>query len=189
MTVYQCGQPLPTASNLNFSGGQTIANLVVARANHPQGNQYPAGAVCFYSSSPTHLIVDVLATIDLGAAHRPLASPARLLDTRNGIGSPASKVGVGDVLVLPVTGQVGIPSSATAVALNVTVTAPDEAGFVTVYPCGQDVPNASNLNFTAGQTIPNLVIAHVGQNGSICFVTSARTHLIADIAEWYPAVA
>jgi Domain of unknown function (DUF5122) beta-propeller len=188
MTVYQCGQPLPTASNLNFSADQTIANLGMARTNHPQPNQYPTGAVCFYSTSPTHLIVDVLATIDLGSAHRPLASPARLLDTRSGIGAPASKVGVGDVLVLPVTGQVGIPSNATAVALNVTVTAPDDAGFVTVYPCGQDLPNASNLNFTAGQTIPNLVIARVGQNGSICFATSARTHLIADIAEWYPAV-
>ena len=62
-----------------------------------------------------------------------------------------------------------------------TVTNPDDPGFVTVWPCGQPRPVASNLNFVRGTTIPNLVIAGIGTNGNVCIYTSAPTDLIADL--------
>ncbi len=58
-------------------------------------------------------------------------------------------------------------------------------GFVTVYPCGAR-PDASNLNFTTGQTIPNSVIAPVSAGGDICFFVYGTAHLLADISGYFP---
>ena len=69
------------------------------------------------------------------------------------------------MLQLDVTGVAGVPDDAMAVALNVTVTQPSVDGYLTVYPCGQAPPLASNLNFERGETIPNLVITKVGAGG------------------------
>src|SRR5690606_13337358 len=94
--------------------------------------------------------------------------PARLLDTRpgeptiDGLASGAGAVQPGGALSLQVTGRGGVPASGVdAVVLNVTVTEPTDAGYVTVWPTGEPRPTASNLNYTAGQTVPNLVVAKV----------------------------
>jgi len=71
--------------------------------------------------------------------------------------------------------------------LNVTATATAESGFVTVFPCGSALPDASNLNFSRAQTIPNLVIAKIGTAGKVCLYTSAGTDLIADANGYFPA--
>jgi hypothetical protein len=117
--------------------------------------------------------------------------PARLFDTRPGEpnGSaivPKQRLAGATELRVHVAGIGSIPSSGVgAVALNVTVTQPTGDGFVTVYPCGSR-PLASNLNFTAGQTIPNTVIAPVNSDGDICFYSNTPTHLLADISGWFP---
>ena len=54
-----------------------------------------------------------------------------------------------------------------------------------MYPCDASLPNASNLNFVAGQTVPNLVIAKLGVGGTICLAGQATTHLVADISGWF----
>ena len=65
-----------------------------------------------------------------------------------------------------------LPSPLTVV-LNVTVTDPTAAGFITVYPCGIDTPLASNLNYKDGGTVANAVIAKVGNDGKVCLFNSA----------------
>ena len=125
-----------------------------------------------------------LASISLGGGFVSLPAPKRLLDTRSG-----SKVGEldgsGSAYSLQVTGQGGVPSSGvSAVALNVTAVsaeAGDYGGFVTVYPCGTR-PDASNLNFTSGQTIPNSVIAPVSSSGKVCFYVYGKAHLLTDVS-------
>jgi hypothetical protein len=71
--------------------------------------------------------------------------------------------------------------------LNVTATDAQAPGFITVFPCGAPRPNASSLNFTAGQTVPNAVITQLGTNGKICLFTLATTDLLVDINGWFPA--
>ena len=66
--------------------------------------------------------------------------------------------------------------------LNVTVDAAREDGFVTVFPCDAPRPNASNLNYVAGITIPNAVVTRVGTGGTVCLYTFGATHLIVDVA-------
>ena len=79
-------------------------------------------------------------------------------------------------------------ADADAVVLNVTVTDPERAGYLTVYPCGATRPLASNLNYdSVGQTISNTVIVKVGVGGKVCIFTSGSTHLIADTNGYVPA--
>ena len=47
--------------------------------------------------------------------------------------------------------------------MNVTVTAPTASSFLTIWPSGAPLPNASSLNFVPGQTVPNLVVAPLGR--------------------------
>jgi hypothetical protein len=110
--------------------------------------------------------------------------PQRVLDTRFALGiASTGKItpGVPVAVSLP-----ALATAAAAVALNVTVTQPTADGFATAYPCGQHPPDASNVNFRADQTVPNLVIATPGSGGQVCIVTSAAAHLVADLEGWFP---
>ena len=96
-----------------------------------------------------------------------------MFDTRTGQGGVAA-VKVQSPLRVKVTGRNGVPGGGVAaVSLNVTVTQPDGAGYVTVWPCASAQPDASNLNYVAGQTVPNAVIAPVDANGEVCFYSYA----------------
>ena len=77
-------------------------------------------------------------------------------------------------------------SGVSAVVLNVTATEAEAAGFVTVWPTGQERPNASNLNLErVGQTIPNLVVVPVGAGGRVSLYAQSAVHLLADVAGWF----
>jgi hypothetical protein len=81
-----------------------------------------------------------------------------------------------------VQGAAGVPANATAVVLNVTVAFPTATSYLTVYPSGVGRPNASNLNFTAGQIVPNLVVVGVGADGKInVFNHAGSVHTVADV--------
>ena len=186
LTVFQCGATTPLASNLNFSAGETISNLVAVRMSSAASSLGPA-AICFRPSTTTHMVVDLEATVDVGAADITLPQPTRVLDTRIGTGAPIGKTIAG----VPMELQLGPPhigNDALAVGINVTSTEPDAAGYLTVYPCGQPPPLASNVNFVAGETIPNYVIVRLGRSGRVCIVSSTPTHVIADLTEFFTPV-
>ena len=110
-------------------------------------------------------------------------APARVLDTRIGTGAPTAKLGAGATLTLTVP---GLPAGATAVALNVTVTDPTAASYLTAYPGGGPQPTASNLNYLPGQTIPNMVLVPIGPGGTVTFYNNAGTvDVIADLVGYY----
>ena len=58
------------------------------------------------------------------------------------------------------------------------------AGFLTIFPAGAARPLASDLNYTSGETRPNLVVAKVGASGKISLYTSAGGHVVFDVAGW-----
>ena len=118
--------------------------------------------------------------------------PARLADTRSGGATVDGLFAAGDArppdstLVLAVGGRGGVPANASAVSLNVTAVSATGDGFLTVFPCGSPLPNASNLNFTTGATVANGVVAKLGTNGEVCIFVSAGTHLIVDVNGAFP---
>jgi len=120
-----------------------------------------------------------------GGAYTALA-PTRLLDTRGS----GQTLAAGGTLSLTVTGA-SVPADATAVALNVTVTGTTASSYLSVYPAGEARPLLSNLNWTAGQTIPNLVIVPLGSNGQVTFYNaSGSTDVVVDLEGYFaPAVA
>jgi len=105
-------------------------------------------------------------------------SPTRLLDTRDNGGC----IPAGSTRNLTVTGTGGVAADASAVVLNVTVTQPSAAGYLTVFPAGGTPPLASNLNFVPGQTVPNAVTVKVSTAGMISILNSAGcSHVIVDV--------
>ena len=117
-------------------------------------------------------------------------APTRLLDTRIGLGAPQAAVQPGATLRLQVAGRGGVPASgAGAVVLNVTVTQPGQGGYLTVYAGGAARPTASNLNFVAAQTVPNLVVAPIGGDGTVALFngSGSTVQLIADVAGYHLA--
>src|SRR5438094_467375 len=60
---------------------------------------------------------------------------------------------------------------------------PTAAGYATVYPSNTTRPTASNLNFSAGQTVPNLVVVRLGTNGKVkIFNSNCSTHFIVYVS-------
>lgn len=119
------------------------------------------------------------------AIFEPLA-PARILDTRDGTGAPAAKVGPGQTIDVPVLGQGGVPADATAVVINLTVTQPSAESHLRVFPTGQPLPVVSSLNFVANQTIANMVTMPIGTGGKVSvFNNSGQTHVIGDVTGYY----
>ncbi|MFC9584577.1 hypothetical protein ACFVJ8_17335 [Streptomyces yangpuensis] len=182
--VYPNGQPRPSVSNLNFSPGQIVPNLVtVPVLNGKVDLRNNAGSV--------DLIADVTGyytdQAGAGSALNPV-TPARFLDTRDGTGAKKERVGPGGVVTLQVAGVKGVPATGvTAVVMNVTAVQPTEAGHITVYPNGQAAPGVSNLNFTPGQIVPNLVTVPV-VNGKVDLRNnSGSVDLIADVTGYYAA--
>jgi hypothetical protein len=186
VTVWPAGNAQPTASNLNFTPGQIIPNLVVAKIG-------TNGKVSMFNSAgSTPVVADVAGWFPASSGFSAL-TPARLLDTRPGYPTSDSQfagggaLGPGGELDLTVLNRGGVPASGVAaVILNVTVTDPTAAGFITAWPAGNAQPATSNLNFTPGQTIPNLVVSRVGSSGKVALYNSTgSTHLIADVAGWF----
>ena len=193
VVAFPTGEPKPLASNLNFVAGQTIPNLVTVKVGAGgqvtlANNQIPGKTV--------HLVADVAGYYLSGAAvepgtYTPLV-PGRLLDTRNGTGAPAGAIPGQGSVNLQITGQGGVPASGVgAVVLNVTVTQPNWDGSVVAFPAGEPKPLASNLNFAANQTIPNLVTVKVGAGGQVTLannqIPGKTLHLVADVAGYYLA--
>lgn len=114
-------------------------------------------------------------------------TPARLLDTRSALGAPK---GPTTSVTLAVTGRGGVPATGvSAVALNVTVTAPTATGFVTAYPAGEPKPNASNVNYVRGETVSNAVVVPVGAGGAVQLAATGSTQLIADVSGYWTTAA
>jgi trimeric autotransporter adhesin len=183
VTVFPCGTDVPVASNLNFRARSAAPNMVISKIGISNN-------VCLYNSAATHLIVDVNGYLQPAAWYRALV-PTRLVDTRSvsatvdGQQSGGGPVAGGSVTVVKVVGRANVVGDATAIALNVTVVDPVDAGFATVYPCGGDPPLASNLNFVPGGAIPNAVITKIGSSGTVCVYTSSKTQLIVDVNGYY----
>jgi hypothetical protein len=184
MTVWPTGESRPNASNLNFVGGQTIANLVIGKVGAD-------GSVSTFSSASTHVIVDVAGWFAPNSGFTGL-TPARVMDTRSLNATVDKRVsGTGQLSArnevrLAVLGRGGVPGlGVSSVVLNVTAVDPQEPGFLTIWPSGILRPNTSNLNFVSRQTIPNLIVARVGLDGTISIYTESSTHLVVDVMGWF----
>jgi hypothetical protein len=185
LTVSPTGSPRPGVSNLNWSAGATIPNAVTVKVG-------TGGSIDLFQSGPgtAQVIVDVSGYYVDGTPTDPGAftalTPTRILDTRTTSGG--GKLAASETRDLQILGQGGVPkTNVSAVVLNVTVTETSWGGYLTVFPSGTTKPLASNLNWSAGATIPNLVTVKVGTNGKISLYQSGpgTAQVIVDVAGYY----
>ncbi|QCB96964.1 hypothetical protein E5206_08510 [Arthrobacter sp. PAMC25564] len=187
VTAYASGTTRPNASNVNYAKGQIVPNSVTV----PVGTD---GKVTLFNASvvgTAQLIADVSGyylsgTVAAPGAFQPIA-PTRFLDTRSPTAPPVAAKGT---VSFQVGGVSGIPSSVSAVTFNLTVADAKSDGFVTAYASGSAaVPNASNVNYAAGQIVPNSVTVPVGTDGKVALFNASvgTANLIADVSGYYLA--
>ena len=192
MTIYPAGSNRPLASDVNFARGQTVADRVVV----PVGS---GGKVNVYNfRGNTDVVLDVGGWFTdgsrppEGSLFTPL-NPGRIVDTRPNSGFPYSgqSLGQNSSARYQVAGRGGVPAMSSkspprAVVLNVTATDTTAASWFTIYPSDAARPLASDLNWAAGQTLPNLVIARLGADGAITVYNFAGSaDVVIDVFGWY----
>jgi YVTN family beta-propeller protein len=136
----------------------------------------------------------VNATISSGskAVYVPIA-PCRLADTRpapDTVGTKNTPIGPNQTHTFTVRGTNGnctIPTGATAIVANVTAVGPTAQSFMTIWPADKPQPNASSLNYSAGQApFPNAVTVTLSADGKIKAANkNGNVNLIIDIAGYY----
>ncbi|MFJ4680892.1 protease pro-enzyme activation domain-containing protein [Kitasatospora sp. NPDC088783] len=182
LTAYPSGTTLPSTSNLNWTAGRTVANQVIV----PLGAD---GSISVNNGSwgSAQVIVDVFGFLGAnGGASFHSTTPQRLFDSRVGQGTNSWPFGADEIRALNLDGD-GRLAKAKAVVLNVTVTNPRVDGHLTLYPSGQSAPDTSNLNWSAGQTVPNMVTVPVGPDGRVMIKNGSWsfTDVIVDVFGYY----
>ena len=116
-------------------------------------------------------------------------TPCRVLDTRQPQDGPALVSGQAEILSLH--GICGIPATAKAVAVNITVTQPTGAGHLSFAPGDLGDPAASTINFSPGQTRANNAILPLALNGtgtlrvSPAVTGNGSVHVILDVVGYF----
>jgi hypothetical protein len=194
LTVWSGDGSRPTASNLNFVAGQTIANQVVVELDSD-------GEVSLFNNDgAVGVVADVVGWFDEGTAGGltvppgPEAgdaftamTPGRLVDSRRGWGTATGPWADGQTRDVTVRGgSTGVPTDATAVVLNVTAVGATAPSHLTVWPKGVARPTASSLNMVAGLTIPNAVVVPVGVDGQVSiFNNDGEVDVVVDVVGWF----
>lgn len=183
----------PSATFVNYTAGQSTTNTgaVTRAAATPDLTMQSF-------TSPTDVVVDVqgyYTESGAGAGYQAL-NPCRLLDTRNAGGplSPSTErsvwvAGTGNQLAAQGGNAAGcgVPDTATAVQVSVTAVAPAGAGFLRIRPSDVSPPNATFVNFSAGQATTNTGAVTLGASGPELTVRgfAAATSLVVDVQGYY----
>ncbi len=179
VTAWPSGSGEPSTASLSYRAGRVIPNLTVCKVG-------PDGTIQVRPShGQVHLVADVVGCFTEDGSQLSPVAPQRLLDTRVGTGANQARIGAGEEISLRVTGY-GVPTNASAVALNVSAVRPSAQTYLTIYPDGESRPTASSLNPDPGAVSANLVIAKVGDDGRIrIFNHAGDVDLLADLTAYF----
>jgi hypothetical protein len=178
LTAYPDGGTRPTASSLNYVRGGTVANMAIV----PVGQD---GEVDFYNGSTgsTDLLVDVVGyfTAAQGSAFAAV-TPYRTFDTRT-TAPVRARTTVTESTTPPTgTNLVNNPSTK-AVVFNMTVTDTTTPGYLTVFNSVR--PATSNLNWTAGRTVPNMAIPDSREGVEVYNGGSSDIDVLGDVVGYF----
>jgi hypothetical protein len=114
--------------------------------------------------------------------------PCRLIDTRNPngpLGGPALPASAQRTFTLP--GVCGLPPTARAVAVNLTVVSPPAAGDLRLFAADRAAPFASAINFAAGQTRTNNALVGLSPAGALTLQNDAGSGvtLVVDLVGYF----
>ena len=191
LTTWPEQQAQPNVSTLNAPNGGVVGN----QAFVPAGTD-TAGSIGVYASDNTDLLIDINGYFappgNLGALHFYPLTPCRVVDTRAGFGfagafgQPSLVAGATRNFPMPAS-SCGIPGSAQAYSLNLTAVVPSggDLVYLTAFPFGQTLPNASTVNAPEGGVVASGAIVPAGTGGAISVFASNATDLLIDINGYF----
>lgn len=112
-----------------------------------------------------------------------LVTPCRVADSRGGLAAIPAKT-----RAVPFAGLCGIPATAKAVVLNVTVVAPSSVGWLRLAPSGVlPLSGTSTINYRTGKTRANNSIVALPLDGKIDVYNggTADTHFLIDVTGYF----
>jgi len=188
--VYVGPQPIaqPSTSTINFKRQQVLANNVTVPLN---ANGMLSATYMSTKGNTTDLVFDVTGYYtadDTGVRFVPV-TPARLLDTRHGIGL-SGKFKANTPRTFQIDSRVSLPSTATAITGNLTIVNQSSSWAVFVGPLALAKPPTSNINFRKGDSLANgLSVALSGSPGSVSatYLSTAgnTTDIVLDVTGYY----
>ncbi|MBE8525816.1 S1 family peptidase [Amycolatopsis sp. H6(2020)] len=175
-SVFAQGTPGP--STLNLAPDEHRATQSLVRIGDD-------GAIrIFLHHGQSHVLLSVTGSFvpgDAGSRYAALSTPTRLLDTRTGTAAP---LGQGEIVTVPAP---GLPSGATAAALNVTGVQPSVSTFLAAW--SHDLPYSgipSTVNVMAGENTSNAATVRLGSGARFDVRNSAGSlHLVVDLQGYY----
>jgi hypothetical protein len=185
LTTWPTGQTEPGVSTLNSYNGTVVANAAIV----PAGSN---GAISVYVTNTTDVLFDVngyfAPPLPSGLKFYPV-TPCRVADTRGAgffgaFGAPTMTSGSTRSFPVP-AGSCGIPTTAAAYSLNVTVVPKGYLGYLTIWPTGQAIPAVSTLNSYAGTVVANAAIVPAGSAGAISVFVTDPTDVLFDINGYF----
>jgi len=115
--------------------------------------------------------------------------PCRIVDTRNPNATNGGPImGQGGQRDFAVRGNCGVPTSAKAVSLNVTITGATTTSFLTLWPSGGARPVVSTINFTQNDpALANGAIVGLSTNANdlSVFNSGGNVHVILDVTGYF----
>lgn len=87
---------------------------------------------------------------------------------------------------IQIAGRGDVPADAPAAVLNTTIVQAADRGFATVYPCTDEAPLASTVNYLAGRNVANVIVAQLDADGGVCIETSSQAQVIFDATGYVP---
>jgi hypothetical protein len=117
-------------------------------------------------------------------------TPCRTVDTRTGNGGIVS---ASTVRQFTIKGTCGVPGTAQAVSLNLTIVTPNTDGFYSLWPAGGTFPTVSTINFIAGEpALANGAIVPVATGSGVDLSTAygtgtgtGQTHVVLDVTGYF----
>jgi hypothetical protein len=118
-----------------------------------------------------------------------LAAPVRVYDSRPALPPltvlPKTQLVSNTPRTIDATGNSsGVPTAATGVLINITVTGSVAQGFLTAWPSGA-FPGTSSINFSALQTIAATTVTRCGPNATFLVLANVATDVLIDVIGYY----
>lgn len=167
-----------------------LAMLERSRRRHGWRSRWAAiGAAVAVTLGAGAVIQRVTASSSAAPSSFVAVTPFRVFDTRPSpynVGGWVGPLTGGGSHTFAIAGEGSVPDDAIAVVMNVTAVGATAASHVTIYPAGDPLPVASNINLRESITTANLVTVALGTNGEVTvFNFAGNVHVLADVAGYY----
>ena len=175
VAVAPCGTA-PGTSTVNFLAHEIVPHFTFTGLD--------SGRACVTASTPVDVVVDAFGWLPAGGVLDPIA-PARMLDTRNGVGGTLGALADGQLVRVRIAGYDGVDNDAAGATVNLVAVDSGGWGHVNAWPCDAAEPTTSTLNVWPGALRANQATLALSESGEICLrpkiVGPGRMHLVLDV--------